>query len=85
MKDPQVQIVLELLMSGHSVTARSLSHEHNIDRGPARIWEIKHDLGYDVQEEWVKLPSGKRIKRWYMNLTPVQTEMNFEQQNRKQT
>jgi len=77
-RDPQVQIVLDLLMKGFTITARQMSREYDIDRLGARIWEIRHELNYDVKDTWIKTNGGARIKGYYMVLVPVQTTMQFD-------
>jgi len=77
-KDPQIQIVLDLLLKGFTITARQMSREFNIDRLGARIWEIRHILKYDVKDTWIVTQGGARIKGYYILLQPVQTQMQFD-------
>lgn len=57
--------ILRHLQCGHSLTPIQALHLFGSLRLPARIAEIKAD-GYPVQSEFVKLPNGKRVKRYYL-------------------
>ena len=57
--------ILAFMKAGNSITAiQALSMFGSLRLG-ARIADIKAD-GYEVKSEFVKLPNGKQVKRYFM-------------------
>jgi hypothetical protein len=55
---PQCAAVLRLLREHHEgVTPRLAREEAGCDRLAARIWELRHLHGYDIEERAIVVPS----------------------------
>lgn len=49
------------LMSGRSLTPLTALREFGCFRLGARIWELRHEHGMNIVNEWLTTPSGKRV------------------------
>lgn len=57
--------ILRHMQNGYSLTPIQALHLFGSLRLPARISEIRSE-GWDVKSEFVKLPNGKRVKRYFL-------------------
>lgn len=69
----QAAAILAAMQKGRKLSPIDALNEFNCFRLGARIWEIKKS-GVDVQDEWFVLPSGKRVKRYFVVALRAVTE-----------
>lgn len=61
----QKALILAHLKAGHSLTSVQALYMFGSARLAARIADIKAD-GIEVKSEFVKLPNGKQVKRYFL-------------------
>lgn len=57
--------ILAHLRAGNSITGVQAFYQFGSSRLAARIADIKRD-GIEVKSEFVKLPNGKQVKRYFL-------------------
>ncbi|MCL7721927.1 helix-turn-helix domain-containing protein [Actinobacillus pleuropneumoniae] len=63
----QTKRILKHMLDGGRITSMSALEGVGSFRLSARIYDIK-SLGYDVQDEWITLPNGKRVKQYFIEV-----------------
>lgn len=66
----QMVLLIESLLRGFSPTPLDASEMWGCTRLASRVTDLKNDYGIVAEREFIKLPSGKRVKRYW--LTPNQ-------------
>jgi len=79
MKDPQLTVLLKYLQAGHKITMAEALAKLRIGALSQRIGDLKKQ-GHKINDEWHKTESGARVKRYYMDIQPVQTSFTFSQE-----
>ena len=69
----QCEQILAHLQSGHGLTVKGARKLCQCDRLPARIWDLTQ-LGHHFDREWVRLASGKRVRRYRLATPTVEAE-----------
>lgn len=68
-------LILEHLKQGHSITSLAALDLFGCFRLGARIWDLKHRRGYDIETEILETVSGKRIAQYRLrNRAPQSSE-----------
>lgn len=57
--------ILDHLKSGGRITSLDALNQFGCLRLSARIKDLR-DLGYEIRDEFIKVPSGKRVKQYFM-------------------
>lgn len=57
--------ILAHLQAGNSITAIEALYQFGSLRLSGRIKDLR-DEGYDIKSEFIQLPNGKHVKRYYM-------------------
>ena len=65
---PQCQKLVELFEQGRRLTFLEAIKEAGTTSLHSRLSEIRR-AGYDVRGEWEKLENGKRVKRYFLQLS----------------
>ena len=66
MRDPQLYLLINHFMTkGEPLTVLTALRYYGIYALSQRVGEAKR-LGFPVLDEWVELPNGKRVKKYYM-------------------
>lgn len=76
MKDPQLTVLLKYLQAGHKLTVAEALDKLRIYALSQRVGDLKKQ-GHAIKDEWHKTESGARVKRYYMDIQPVQTSFTF--------
>ena len=61
----QTDAILAYLLEGFALTPPEAADRFNCGRLAARMHEIRA-MGHDVRDAWIRLPSGKRVKRYWI-------------------
>lgn len=61
---PQTKQILNYLLSGKSITPIEALNLFGCFRLGARIWSIKHELGYPVKSEPFRTGTGKIVAKY---------------------
>jgi len=61
----QEKLILEALKRGEKLTPLEILKRFNCYRASGRIHDLRNQ-GYDIVTEIVKVPSGKRVARYYL-------------------
>ncbi len=64
-QNSQNEQILRYMQSGRKITPMEALNDFGCMRLGGRIFELK-EAGYKIQDEWLKLPSGKRVKRYFL-------------------
>lgn len=64
-RSTQNEQILAILQSGRSLTPLEALDEVGSFRLGARVWDLKQ-AGYDIQSEFIELPNGKRVARYWL-------------------
>lgn len=57
--------ILAYMRAGNSITAIQALYQFGSLRLSGRIKDLR-DEGYDIKSEFIQLPNGKHVKRYYM-------------------
>lgn len=66
----QNEMVLKYLEEGRLVTSMVAFHLMGCVSLPKRICELKQE-GVPIKSHWMKLPSGKRCRSYYLDRAPA--------------
>lgn len=58
-------VILNYLRQGNKLTFLYALDLFGTMHLPRRIKDLK-ERGHDIKDEWITVPSGKRVKRWYL-------------------
>jgi hypothetical protein len=76
-KISQGQMIYEILLKGYKLTVLNMSQKPIFSMyGARRILDLK-ESGINVQDEWVDVPSNKKVKKYFL------TEMDIKSIKRK--
>lgn len=69
MKTQEMQ-VLDYIRKHGSITQLQATLELGITRLSARIWTLRHKLGFEIRDEYIEVPTRNggtaRVKRYYI-------------------
>lgn len=66
--------ILAYLEQGNRITDLEALNLFQCRRLAARIHNLRAE-GHDIKDEWLELPSDKRVKRYYLERKPEQLVM----------
>lgn len=69
--EAQSKAILAHLQQGKTITGIEALNEFGCFRLPARIKELK-DQGHNIISEMIKLPNGKHVARYKLNISNSQ-------------
>ena len=64
--ESQNKLIKNYLENGNSITGLDALNKFGCMCLPRRICDIK-ETGFPVESQWIKTPSGKRIKEYWMS------------------
>lgn len=64
----QCQKILAFLQQGGRITSLSALNQFGCLRLSARIKDLR-DEGYQISDRFIKVPSGKKVKEYFMEMT----------------
>ncbi|TCP18083.1 helix-turn-helix protein [Nicoletella semolina] len=64
----QTKRILQYMLEGGRITQISALEGVGSFRLSARIYDIKSQ-GYNVKDEWITLPNGKRVKQYFIEVS----------------
>ena len=76
----QTQSILNHLQAGQSITPIEALERYGCFRLGARIWEIRHKLGFDVVKETIETSGGAKVARYTLKQKPTQQKLFTNQQ-----
>ena len=63
--ETQSEQILRAMQAGRRITPVDALNDFGCFRLGGRVYDLKQ-MGHDIKDEWVKLKSGKRVKRYFM-------------------
>lgn len=63
--------VMRMLLEGQYLSSLQMAKEYDETRLGARIYELRHYNGFNIQDMWVTPESGKKYKEYYFKVNEV--------------